>query len=286
MTTILERVLQVSANELNLDLTEIKPDSSYAADLGADSLDMVELEMAIEKEFCVVLPESKGFQFKTPDDFAAWLEHDAATKRRAAPITATARDKLIEGRIQELRAEEHRYIDSDSRTIEAALMLRESSPPTDSLYGDRLTEAGFVHNSAIAALRIQLSKAKAREAEAEAAAGDATDQAIAMSMPAVASIPALFQTQIPAPARRRGDRSAPTLKLGEIQKRLGMRVTEVFLTARGFPPAAVDQGARLYHEADFAPICSAISSHALTVGTRNWLELARARQSAQTEAAA
>jgi len=274
MSTILERVLQVSATQLNVDLSSVKPDSAYTTDLGADSLDLIELEMAIEQEFGVEFPETNGYAFKTPDDFVAWIQHREAQQRAHARLASPAkseREVQIEGRMQELRALEHRHIDAKSRTIQAALMQLEASPPTEQIYGERLVEAGMLHNTALLALRVQLSKAQAREAAAEAR--DVTEAAVAMVRPAGPTTGNQYDRSAAAVSqvRRRDDKGPPTLKLGEIQSRLGMRVTEVFLTGLGYPPALAEQGARYYHQADFAPICSAIASHVLTTATRNWL---------------
>lgn len=285
MSTTLERVLQVSATQLNIELSAIKPDSAYTTDLGADSLDLIDLEQAIENEFDVRFPETRRYRFLTPDDFVAAVEMHLALKRGAERDQARDRTDLearIEGRIQELKALEDRHIDADSRTIQAAIMLLEAKTPTVDLYGERLAEAGFLHNTAIDALRIQLSKAQAREADR--AASDAADLALAMALPTGSAIGNLYERAAGAAARRRDDKGPPTLKLGEIQSRLGMRVTEVFLASLGYPPALAEQGARYYHESDFAPICSAISSHALTTATRDFLAEALAAAAAKQAA--
>lgn len=51
MATVLERVREIAADKLSVDVGEVKPDSSFTEDLNADSLDVVELIMAIEEEF-------------------------------------------------------------------------------------------------------------------------------------------------------------------------------------------------------------------------------------------
>jgi putative phage-type endonuclease len=53
----------------------------------------------------------------------------------------------------------------------------------------------------------------------------------------------------------------PTLRLGQIGERLGFTVTADFLMSLGFPPAATDKSAKLYHEADFPRICAALVNH-------------------------
>lgn len=51
MATVLERVREIAADKLSVEADEVKPDSSFTEDLNADSLDVVELIMAIEEEF-------------------------------------------------------------------------------------------------------------------------------------------------------------------------------------------------------------------------------------------
>ena len=51
MTTLMERVQEVVAEKLSVDVDEVVPDASFTEDLNADSLDLVELIMAFEEEF-------------------------------------------------------------------------------------------------------------------------------------------------------------------------------------------------------------------------------------------
>lgn len=51
MATVLERVREITAEKLSVELDEVKTESSFTEDLNADSLDVVELIMAIEEEF-------------------------------------------------------------------------------------------------------------------------------------------------------------------------------------------------------------------------------------------
>ena len=60
----------------------------------------------------------------------------------------------------------------------------------------------------------------------------------------------------------------PTLKLGEICKRLGFTVTADFLEARGYPAHEGKGPAKLYRESDFRPICAAIALHCTTVAMK------------------
>ncbi len=51
------KIIKIVADQLNVDEGEITPDSSFVDDLGADSLDTVELVMAFEEEFGVEIPD-------------------------------------------------------------------------------------------------------------------------------------------------------------------------------------------------------------------------------------
>ena len=51
MATVMERVQEVVADKLGVDIAEVVPDASFTDDLSADSLDLVELIMAFEEEF-------------------------------------------------------------------------------------------------------------------------------------------------------------------------------------------------------------------------------------------
>ncbi|MFW6263918.1 MAG: acyl carrier protein [Cyanobacteriota bacterium] len=54
---IFEKVKKIVSEQLEKDENEIKPESNFANDLGADSLDTVELVMALEEEFDVEIPD-------------------------------------------------------------------------------------------------------------------------------------------------------------------------------------------------------------------------------------
>ncbi len=51
MATVFERVRDIAADKLSIEADDIKPESSFTNDLNADSLDVVELIMALEEEF-------------------------------------------------------------------------------------------------------------------------------------------------------------------------------------------------------------------------------------------
>jgi acyl carrier protein len=65
MATILERVKKIIVNQLGVEESEVKPESSFVDDLNADSLDLVELVMSLEEEF-----SSEGKHLEIPDEDA------------------------------------------------------------------------------------------------------------------------------------------------------------------------------------------------------------------------
>ena len=74
MDNILEKVIDIVAEELAVDRDEVTEDSSFIEDLGADSLDVVELVMAFEEEFDVEIPDEDAEDIRTVDDAVSYLE--------------------------------------------------------------------------------------------------------------------------------------------------------------------------------------------------------------------
>lgn len=62
---ILSRIQKVVAGQLSIDVDEVKESSSFTTDLGADSLDTVELVMALEDEFGVEIPDEDAEKITT-----------------------------------------------------------------------------------------------------------------------------------------------------------------------------------------------------------------------------
>ena len=60
-----EKLREIIADQIGVDMDEIKPESSFKEDLGADSLDTVELIMAFEEEFGVEIPDTEAEKIKT-----------------------------------------------------------------------------------------------------------------------------------------------------------------------------------------------------------------------------
>lgn len=62
---ILERLKNIVVEKLGVEESEIKPEASFIDDLGADSLDIVELIMAIEEEFDIEIPDEDAEKLTT-----------------------------------------------------------------------------------------------------------------------------------------------------------------------------------------------------------------------------
>ncbi|MEQ9825661.1 MAG: acyl carrier protein [Puniceicoccaceae bacterium] len=79
--SIEERVSEIIVNQLNVNEDQIKPEASFIDDLGADSLDTVELIMAFEEEFKDELndeiPESDAEKLQTVGDVIAYIKEKA-----------------------------------------------------------------------------------------------------------------------------------------------------------------------------------------------------------------
>ena len=65
MSTIEERVRKVVCDQLGIEEGEVKPSASFVEDLGADSLDTVELVMALEEEFGTEIPDEEAEKITT-----------------------------------------------------------------------------------------------------------------------------------------------------------------------------------------------------------------------------
>jgi acyl carrier protein len=77
MTDIEARVKKIVAKNLEVDESRITPDSRFVDDLGADSLDQVELIMAFEEEFGVEIPDATAEKVKTVADAIKHIKDNA-----------------------------------------------------------------------------------------------------------------------------------------------------------------------------------------------------------------
>ncbi len=74
MMTTLEKVASLIAEQLNKPVSDITAEKEVVKDLGADSLDIVELVMTIEEEFNVSVPEEEAIGIKTVGDIVNILD--------------------------------------------------------------------------------------------------------------------------------------------------------------------------------------------------------------------
>ncbi len=74
MASIAETVTQIIVDKLGVDASEVTPDASFINDLGADSLDTVELIMEFEKEFDVSIPDDEAENIQTVGAAIEYLE--------------------------------------------------------------------------------------------------------------------------------------------------------------------------------------------------------------------
>ena len=65
MSNISEKVTAIIVDKLGVDASEVTPDASFTNDLGADSLDTVELIMEFEKEFNIAIPDDQAENIST-----------------------------------------------------------------------------------------------------------------------------------------------------------------------------------------------------------------------------
>jgi acyl carrier protein len=74
---VAEKVKSIIAEQLGVKIEEVKPEASFIDDLGADSLDTVELIMALEEEFSVEIPDEDAEKMKKVDDAIKYVEAKA-----------------------------------------------------------------------------------------------------------------------------------------------------------------------------------------------------------------
>jgi acyl carrier protein len=72
------RVREIIVNELGVEAEKVTPEASFVEDLGADSLDTVELVMAFEEEFGMEIPDEHAEQLQTVGDAIKYIEEHQA----------------------------------------------------------------------------------------------------------------------------------------------------------------------------------------------------------------
>jgi acyl carrier protein len=74
MSDVSSKVVEIIKNKLAVDAAEIVPAASFTNDLGADSLDTVELIMEFEKEFSIQIPDEDAEKIGTVGDAISYIE--------------------------------------------------------------------------------------------------------------------------------------------------------------------------------------------------------------------
>jgi acyl carrier protein len=77
MASVEERVKQIIVEQLGVDEGEVTPNASFVDDLGADSLDTVELVMAFEEAFDIEIPDEDAEKIRTVNDAVEYINSHA-----------------------------------------------------------------------------------------------------------------------------------------------------------------------------------------------------------------
>jgi acyl carrier protein len=72
-----EKVKKIIVDQLGVDAAEVTPEASFIEDLGADSLDTVELVMALEEEFGIEIPDEEAEKIVTVKDAIEYIKAHA-----------------------------------------------------------------------------------------------------------------------------------------------------------------------------------------------------------------
>jgi acyl carrier protein len=81
MASVDERVKQIIVEQLGVDEAEVTPTASFVDDLGADSLDTVELVMAFEEAFEIEIPDEDAEKIRTVKDAVDYIGAHSKTKK-------------------------------------------------------------------------------------------------------------------------------------------------------------------------------------------------------------
>lgn len=71
---ILDKVRELLASQFEIDMNKITEDTDIVGDLGADSLDLVEMIMMLEEEFGIVITDEAIYGYKTVGEITAFIE--------------------------------------------------------------------------------------------------------------------------------------------------------------------------------------------------------------------
>ena len=77
MSDVKSRVIAIIVDKLGVEESEVTPEASFTNDLGADSLDTVELIMEFEKEFNIAIPDDQAENIQTVGESVSYIEDNA-----------------------------------------------------------------------------------------------------------------------------------------------------------------------------------------------------------------
>ena len=77
MSEVIDKVVEIVCNQLSVNKEDVTPDASFVEDLGADSLDTVELVMAFEEEFGLEIPDDEAENITTIKSAVDWIEKNS-----------------------------------------------------------------------------------------------------------------------------------------------------------------------------------------------------------------
>ena len=75
-----EKVKSIIVEQLGVDADEVTPGASFTDDLGADSLDIVELVMAFEEEFGIEIPDEEAEKISKVEEAVSYIQQNAEAK--------------------------------------------------------------------------------------------------------------------------------------------------------------------------------------------------------------
>ena len=74
MSAVQDKVIEIVCDQLTLDRSQVAPESSFLEDLGADSLDIVQLIMALEEEYHLEISDEEAAKIRTIQDIVDYIE--------------------------------------------------------------------------------------------------------------------------------------------------------------------------------------------------------------------
>jgi predicted phage-related endonuclease len=211
------------------------------------------------EDYRALFPDTATLVLRTPEDCqlivqARITEHKAAEERRLEAERVRIRAEE-EARAQRLAQEREA---AERRQREEADVHARARAEKEALDAEERREQAALAES----LRRELAPAAGPAYSHTAPMTPA--QAVSHAMLAVPNPPP--PAVIPMPARTpAAPTTTPTLRLGQINERLGFTVSADFLASIGYPMAGTDKAAKLWHEASFHSICAAIAQHVVSV---------------------